>query len=71
MGMLLALLDLDCSGDETLHRALLPSLSHEVRLQARRDAQARGGYEALFELEREENDGDRDGEPLEIPNVHR
>ena len=66
MGMLLALLD-ECPGDAAEHRAVMTGLTHEMRVHARQRALTRGGYAALFALERDENDGDRDGEPLEIP----
>ena len=66
MGLLLAFLQQPCSGNPEDHRAWIPLLSHGERLAAREAAMAAGLAPDLFVREREENDGDLDGEPLEL-----
>ena len=67
MGLLLAFLQQPCSGNPEDHRARIPLLSHGERLAARGAAVAAGLAPDLFARERDENDGDLDGEPLELP----
>ena len=67
MGLLIAWLEGECPLDSAAHRGMLGALTHAVRLRHRREAEAAGAYSGLFSCEREINDGDVGGEPLELP----
>jgi hypothetical protein len=64
LGLLLAFLSCECTGDQDAHRGMLQELPHAVRLSARLKAAGDPDASPLFAVERHPNDGDVGGEPI-------
>ena len=67
MGLLLAVLDVECDGDQNTHRSQISLHDHADRLAHRLDGHVKGGFEEMFEVERDINEADDQEEPIEIP----
>jgi hypothetical protein len=67
MGLLLAVLDGECDGDQNTHRSHISLHDHADRLAHRLDGHVKGGFEEMFEVERDTNEADDQEEPIEIP----